>query len=221
MKSAPATNELPSDTKRWLVALTMLFCFGCIVSGYVFAQRGELSSLTAWSVASAAVASLLYATSFSMGILGYYAQWQVSRHGYQKQLGLLAYFCSLFYCCTLLMLYPETYLPGRADELLTTEVLLGISATGIFTGMALTSVPSIARRLTPETIKFILGLGFVGYALLVVRAIFIEFDLWLHWFSTLEGFPPGRLVLSLIAFAVLILRASIPFHRRFARREQR
>lgn len=214
---ALATSELPTETTRWFVALTTLLCFGLLVTGYVFAQRGEAGSLAAWSLISAAVASLLYATSFSMGIIGYYARWQVSRHGYQKQLGLLAYFCSLFYCGTLLILYPESYHPSRADDLLTLEILLGLCAMDIFTAMALTSVRPIAERLTPETIKFILGLGFIGYALLVIRAIFIEFDLWLQWFSDFEGFPPGRLVLSLIAIIVLLLRASIPFHRRFVR----
>jgi len=68
----------------------------------------------------------------------------------------------------------------------------------------------VAPHFTWDTIKFVLGLGFVGYALLVIRAILVEYPVWAEWIATFEGFPPGRLVLSVIAMVVLILRISIP-----------
>ena len=56
---------------------------------------------------------------------------------------------------------------------------------------------------------FVLGLGYVGYAILVMRAILIEFPIWSLWFETSSGPPPGRLVLSVIAVGVLILRLAV------------
>ncbi len=219
MDRSTGTGSTPSDAKRWLVAIVLQLCILMLVLGYVSVQTGSLSSLTAWSLTSAAVASLLYATSLSMGTVGYYTGWRGSRHGYQKQIGLLAYGWSIFYCATLLVLYPETY-QNLAEHFFTADVLLGLAAMHIFSAMTLTSVSSVARHLAPATIKFILGLGFVGYAFLVMRAVLIEFDVWLNWVSTMEGFPPGRMLLSVLAVTVLLLRASIPFHRRFHQKSQ-
>ncbi|MEX0910102.1 MAG: hypothetical protein WDZ75_02280, partial [Candidatus Paceibacterota bacterium] len=116
------------------------------------------------------------------------------------------------YGITLLILYPELYASGLIDNLWTADILFGLSAMAIFTAMALINAKPFAPYFDWSTIKFVLGLGFVGYALLVIRAIFIEFDLWVVWLSALEGFPPGRLVLSVIAIGVLLLRISIPIH---------
>jgi len=204
----PVTNS-----RRWLVATGVMLIILIIVLLYVTWTTGNLVTWQTWSFVSAATASFLYATSFSMGSISYYVGWPDMRQLYQKYIGLWAYFLSLFYCLTLLILYPGIYLFGFLDNFFTPDILLGLLAMGIFTTMVV--IPSLysARFFKPETIKFTLRLGYLGYVFLVVRALIIDFEIWLQWLTTLEGYPPGRLVLSFVAVCVVLLRLSVPIHK--------
>lgn len=211
--------EKPSEAKKWSVALGWAAILTSASAVYVGIAFGDVLSLMSWSFIMAAVASLLYATAFVSGSMSYYIGWPNMRLGYQKQIGLLGFWFSLAYCITLLILYPDTYYYGFFDNLLTADFIFGISAMAIFTAMTVINSKPIAPYFSWDTIKFVLGLGFVGYAFLVIRAIFIEFDLWWYWITTFEGYPPGRLVLSVIAVAILLLRISIPIHKKLTQKQ--
>ena len=75
--------------------------------------------------------------------------------------------------------------------------------------MVLINSKWVAPHVSKPTIFFILGLGYVGYELLAIRAILLEFPLWAEWLTELAGPPPGRLLLSIIAFLVLTLRLAV------------
>lgn len=173
------------------------------------------------SFALAAAASFLYAMAFVSGSMSYYIGWPNMRDGYQKQIGITGFWLSFAYSVTLLILYPDFYLYGFFDNVWTWDITLGLSAMAIFGAMTLINSKPVSPYFTWDTIKFVLGLGFVAYALLVIRAIFIEFDLWVYWLTTFEGDIPGRLVLSVVAVAILLLRISVPIHKKLFPRERR
>lgn len=203
------STALPRESHKWLTALLLALGFAAPSILYVQIGYPDASLLLATSFISASVASLLFATTFSLGSISYFAGWPNLRHGYQKQIGIMAFWWAVAYTITLPLLYPETYWYGLLNNLYTADVILGSAAMVIFSMMVMINSRWIAPYFERKTIFFVLGLGFVAYALLVIRAIFLEFDVWLLWLSTLTGFPPGRLVLSLIALVVLLLRIAV------------
>jgi hypothetical protein len=161
------------------------------------------------SFIAASTASLLFATALSLGSISHFTGWPNMKWGYQKQIGVLAFWYSCFYCITLLALYPEVYWYGFFSNFFSADILLGSIAMFIFTAMVLVNSKFFSPHVPREIISFVLGLGYIGYALLVIRAILIELPVWSIWFETFLGPPPGRLVLSVIAFGVLVLRLAV------------
>ncbi len=217
---SPEPLSTPSERKKWSVAFLLgaVFSVPSILYTLALAEDTDVAtSLLFWSLVSAATASLLFAASFSMGSLSYFIGWPNMRQGYQKQIGILAFWVALFYCCTLLVLYPETYFYGFLSNFWTADILLGLGAMIIFGGMVVINSKPIAPFFSWDTIKFVLGLGLIGYALLVIRAIFLEWPLWEHWLQTFDSLPPGRFGLSVLACAVLVLRVLVMIHQHWSR----
>jgi hypothetical protein len=183
------------------------------ITAYVYALTGTISTPASWTVITAGVAGILLATSIGAGSVSYYTGFPHPKLGYQKQIGELAFWLCFIYCLQLLVVFPERYFYGFFDNFFTADILLGLLAMSIFGTMTLVQHPRVKDVLGWERIKFILGFGFVGYALLVFRAIALEGHMWAEWFLTFEGLPTMRLVLSALAFTVLLLRASIIIHR--------
>lgn len=204
---------MPSESKKWTVAILIAVALTIGCAGYVSITGANIFSLQGWSFISAAVASFMLALALGSGSVSYYFGWPNMRLGYQKQIGVLAFWVAIAYSVSLVILYPETYWTGFKDNFMTADILLGSLAMLIFAIMVLINSKTIAPHFSLEQIKFMLGLGYVGYALLVIRAILLEWDLWEVWFKTLDGYPPGRLILSLVAVGVLILRISVPIHK--------
>lgn len=215
MNTHTSTNNLnlPSAVQKWCVAAILALIFALASSQYVALLGISIITLQAWSFIFAAVASLLFAIALSMGSISYYAKWPDMRLGYQKMIGVLAFWLSCLYCLTLVLLYPETYWYGFLENIFSADIFFGSVAMLIFAGMVTINSKLIAPYFHLDTIKFVLGLGYIGYALLVVRAILIEWPVWESWLMTLDGYPPGRLLLSIIALLVLLLRISIPIHK--------
>lgn len=202
-------SSQPTEAKKWNVAFVFAFLFAVPSAFYTYTITGNITSLTSWSFIFAAVSSLLFAVSFAAGSISYYFGFPNMRHGYQKQIGVLAFWIALAYSITLPILHPETYWYGLSESIKTPDVSLGLIAMTIFGAMVLINSKWIALFFSWPTIKAVLGLGFVAYALLVVRAVFIEWGLWEDWLISPEGFPPGRLALSAVALFVLLLRLSV------------
>lgn len=213
METNNPQTDAPSENKKWLVAATIALLLFVFHVWYVLVFTSATLLLIAVSFALAATSSFMYAIAFSSGSISYYFGWPNMRHGYQKQIGVTAFWFSLAYCITLLMLYPEIYYYGFIENFWTWDIILGLSAMVIFGAMTFINSKLIAPFFSWDTIKFVLGLGFVGYALLVIRAIFIEFDWWVYYLTTFEGDIPGRLVLSAVAVVVLLMRISVPIHK--------
>lgn len=216
MKPAIALEDTPSDSKKWLVAGALALGFFIILINYSLSLTSNTVFLKAVSFAFSATSSFLYAMAFSSGSISYFSGWPDMRHGYQKQIGVVAFWFSFLYCLSLLVLYPQTYYYGFVENFWTWDITLGLSAMIIFGAMTVINSKAVAPYFSWDTIKFVLGLGFIGYAILVFRAIFIELDVWINYLATFEGDIPGRLVLSVIAVVVLLLRIAVPIHKSFA-----
>lgn len=214
MSSVSKAKEFnaPSEYKKWLVAVVIALFLVVCCAGYVAITGVELFSLQAVSFVSAAVASFLLALALVASSVSYYIGWPNMRWGYQKQIGVVAFWIATLYCVTLVLLFPELYGYGLVQHAFSADVLLGGAAMLIFAAMVTINSKPIAPYFSWDTIKFMLGLGYVGYALLVIRAVFLEWSIWEAWLRTFDGYPPGRLVLSSVALIVLLLRISIPIH---------
>jgi hypothetical protein len=198
-----------TERKKWIFACLLSFFY--FIPAFLYISYAGISSsvLMVLSFITASTASLLFATTLSLGSISHFIGWPNMKLGYQKQIGVLAFWYSCFYCITLLVLYPEVYWHGFFSNFFSADILLGSTAMVIFTTMVLINSKVVSPHIPRETITFVLGLGYVGYALLVIRAILIELPVWSVWFETFSGPPPGRLVLSVIAFGVLILRLAV------------
>lgn len=208
-------TPLPSEKRTWGVALLLSLLFIAPSVWYVQLGYTDSSVLQTFSFISASVASLLFAIAFSLGSISYFTGWPNMRHGYQKQIGITAFWWAVIYTLTLPILHPELYWYGLPTHFFTADVVLGLSAMTIFAAMVLINSRWIAPHVTKKTIFFILGLGYVGYALLVIRAVLLEFDLWVLWMQTVSGLPPGRFILSIIALSVLVFRVIVAFHKQY------
>src|SRR3989338_893354 len=206
------TFTIPSESKKWLVAVSITLTLTVLCAGYTAFIGIDLLSLQAVSFVSAAVASFLFALALVASSVSYYTDWPNMRCGYQKQIGVLAFWIAVAYCVTLILLFPEQYSYGLSNNQFTFDVLLGGTAMIIFASMVGINSKLVAPHFSWDTIKFVLGLGYIGYALLVIRAVLLEWDLWEVWLVTFDGYPPGRLVLSVVALTVLLLCISIPVH---------
>lgn len=196
--------------KMWRTSWLLAFAVFNIFLVYVFFLDGSLSTLLSWSKAVAGTSAVLLGMSFSLSSFGYYFNFLDKQILYRKYLGLTGFWLALLYSVMLLFVNPARYFYGFFDNLGTADFVLGLSAMTIFTAMALISHNRAMQWIGPALWRQILGLGYVAYALLVIRALFIEGDQWIKWWEAGSGLPPARLVISVLAVAVLLFRISVP-----------
>lgn len=202
-----------SPAAGWLIAGVWGIAFAVLSGAYVYALDGTLTTLIAWAKITAATSALLFAVSLGMSSFSYYFGFPDMRRGYQKYIGILGFWVALAHSVMLPIINPDRYFYNLPENLFTADVALGLIAMLIFGNMVIINTKWIAPVVGRDVIIFSFGLGFVAYALLVLRAIAIEWDMWFAWFMTLEGLPPPRIILSIIATLVLIARISVSIHK--------
>lgn len=164
----------------------------------------------------AGTSGILLAMSFSLSSFAYYFNFLDSRVVYRKQLGLMGYFFALGYALLAASLYPERYIYSFPGNLLTMEVGVAVLAMAIFTVMACVSHVRAAQFLGGKLWKNILGLGYIAYALLVIRGIFLDASFWQAWFIEGTSTITPRMFLTVLGTLVLLFRASVPFHKKYS-----
>lgn len=163
----------------------------------------------------AVVSGLLLAMSFSLSSFSYYFNFLDDKVVYRKQLGLMGYFVAVGYGISAIIEKPDVYLYSFPENLLTAEVGLGVLAMAIFTLMALVSNAKAIQILGGKLWKDILGLGYIAYALLIIRGIFLDGLLWQNLFAEESGSVTPRMMLIILGIVVLLLRVSVPIHKKF------
>ena len=209
-------QSILSEWSNWKIAFGIAFTSLPLVMLYVYVYFGTVSTPATLTVITAGVTGVLLATSMSLGSIHYYTGWFNLQAGYLKQIGELAFILCFVYCLQLLVVFPETYLFGFKENFFTADILLGLASMVIFGAMFIANTPLGRKYLEWEQVKSILAWGYIAYALLVFRAIALESAMWAEWFRTLDTLPSTRFVLSLLAFLVLALRASVIFHRKYS-----
>ncbi|MBI5037481.1 MAG: ferric reductase-like transmembrane domain-containing protein [Candidatus Kerfeldbacteria bacterium] len=201
-------NQLPVNLRMWRSAILLAFGILVVLVGYVYLYNDGLTAL-AWSQAVAGTAALMIGISFALSGIGYWWDFLDARVGYRKYYGLVGYYFALLHSVMLLFIFPNRYWYGFFENFFTPNIILGLIAMTILTMMAIVSNNWAMRRLGPIHWRQLLRLGYLAYALLIVRALYIEGGNWLAWLRSFDGLPPPRLIVSICAAAVIIFRGSV------------
>lgn len=201
-------STLPVNLRMWRSAILLAMGMFSIMFGYVYIYNNGLSAI-AWSQAVAGTAALLIGVSFALSGAGYWWDFLDARVGYRKYYGLVGYYMALLYSIMLLFIFPNRYLHGFFENFFTPHILLGLIAMTILTMMAVISNTWAMQRLGPIHWRQLLRLGYLAYALLVVRALYVEGESWSAWLQSFDGLPPPRLVVSIFATLVILFRGSV------------
>ncbi|MBT4209377.1 MAG: hypothetical protein HOE19_00430 [Candidatus Komeilibacteria bacterium] len=192
----------------WRNSLVIAFVIFILMLIFTSTLDKEYSFLQ-FSKALAGASALMFTASFSLSGFCYWWDFLDTKIGYRKYLGLIAYWLALAYSISILLINPDKYLFHLTDNLFTADVLLGGISMLIFTFIAIISRDKIMLAMGPHKWRYTLRLGYLAWILLALRAWFVEKEIWLDYLEDFSGFPPPRLLLSLLVIAVLIFRISI------------
>lgn len=175
---------------------------------YIYLLNGILSLRTA-STAVAGTGAIMIGLSFALSGISYYFRSISWLLAYRKYFGLIGFFYACGYSMLLLIVDPQTYFYGFFTNLPTFNFILGLSAMFIFTYMALISNQWAMTRIGPQLWRKELRIGYIAYALLIMRATILEKDLWIQWIQLHATLPPPRLLVACFAISVIILRITV------------
>lgn len=205
--------------KMWRDSVIIAGIIFVIFMWYVYLLRRSLT-LALVNDAIAATASIMIGLSFALSGFCYYFDFLDRKIAYRKYLGLVGFWLAFLYVLILAILNPQKYFYGLFTHFWSADIILGFAALGIFSFMAIISTHWSMRRLGVMYWRRGLRLGYLAYALLIIRAVIIEGDTWYVWFVYSYGLPPLRLVGSVFAAAVLFLRGSMVMTEFFRKRKK-
>lgn len=194
--------------KMWLQTSIIAFALYGFFAAITNFLDGSLVLLT-WSKALGGTAAVCIAISFSLSGFCYYFDFLDTKLVYRKYFGLMGYLFALAYSISLLFVNPERYFYGFFNNFFSADFILGITAMSIFTFMALISNAWAMKAIGPQNWRRGLRLGYFAWLMLAIRAYTIEKSLWMHWWQSLDSFPPPRMLLSLLVLTVILFRISI------------
>ena len=210
-------TSVPTQTRFWqetgIFSIALLGLWSVILWP-LFAK----GSVVFFASLLAGTSGILLAMSFSLSSFSYYFDFLDAKVVYRKYLGLLGYFYALAYTGVVVMAHPQHYLADFPANLVSIEIGFGAIALGILTLMALVSNKKAIQILGGTLWKGILGWGYIAYALLVIRGIFLDAPLWQAWGSGMGEVFTVRMGLTILGIAVLLFRVSVPFHKKFSNR---
>lgn len=182
--------------------------FGCLVFlaglGYMYLYRGTIDAAVL-SENLALTGGILIGLSFALSGITFFYNFLDSKLKYRKHIGLLGYYFAVAYTVTLIVRFPDRYWYQFPTSLFRVDVVLGITAMAILSFMAIISQNWAALRLGKYW-RPLLRLGYLAYALLIVRALILEGPRWSLWAESFKTVPPPRLLLTIYALLVIILR---------------
>ena len=168
----------------------------------------------------AGTANFLLALSLSLSSFGYFFDFLDSKVIYRKYLGLLGYFSALIYSLLLFVANPDRYWYGFRENFWSSDIVLGLLAMAIFTGMAVISNDRAMLWIGPKRWRHYLRFGYLAFFLLVVRAALNESlpvgadgipEMWVSYLAHPDNVPPPRLLFSGVAMTVLFFRLAVEF----------
>lgn len=206
-------------TKMWRSSLRFALGIEVFFVGYIFLYDGHFDFVS-FVKTFAGTANFLLALSLVLPSFGYFFNFLDAKILYRKYLGLLGYFSALIYTLLLPVSNPDRYWYGFFDHFWSSDILLGLAAMIIFTGMALISNDKAMLFIGPARWRSLLRLGYVAFFLLVVRAVLNQElpigadgipEMWLVYLNNPDHLPPPRLLFSVVALSVIAFRLMVTF----------
>ena len=197
----------PTIKEAWILSITTYITMYFVAVIWLLARMGTLADPIIWLESLAFAAGICLGLSFVESSLSYFFDFADAAMSWRKQFGLVGWFGALLYSFSLMWRLPEMYATGLMDRLFTADVLLGLSAMTLLTIMAAISNKTMMGLVGPLTWRLILRyFGYIAFFLLIVRAFFVEGQVWLDWLSQLDTLPPPRLFLTIYASSIIIFR---------------
>jgi hypothetical protein len=199
-------------TRAQETTLAATFILLPLFMAYVLILDGTLLSIAALGKVCAGTSAILLGLSLGAGSFSYYTGVVVT-DAEKKYLGVAGVLFALAYSCILPYIDPNLYWYHLPEHALSVDVITGALSMLIFIGMIVVMERPCVTWLGMARARQFLSWGYIAYALLVFRAIWIEWDQWVTWYTYMDTLPPPRILLSIFATAVLCVRVSVPFHR--------
>ncbi|MFA5134920.1 MAG: hypothetical protein WC505_04015 [Patescibacteria group bacterium] len=205
----------PIQKQMWGASLATAAILLVALLVYAFIYHGA-AGLLAISQAVAGAAGFLIGISFLLGPLAYFYKPVSLTVAYRKYIGLTGFWLALAYSVLLMFVDSDTYYANLFANVDSAEVLLGLIAIAILAFMALISNQWGIRLLGPKRWRWGLRLGYIAYTLLVVRGYLLEKNIWHDWIvGATGGLPPPRLILTLFALSVMLLRIVVMIQKKW------
>src|SRR3989338_4741936 len=96
--------------------------------------------------------------------------------------------------------YPKFFVKGQLSLVGELSMLFGILAFFVFSIVALTSLPAIAKAMKPQDWQNVQRTGYIAFFLVLLHVFVMGFEGWL----TPDKWPGGLLPISLIAFIIIV-----------------
>lgn len=214
----PINNSLSRELRTWIHTFLLSLLIVDLWLMYQVVGEGTIT-LSIVSTAIAATGGTLIGMSFALSGICYYFNFLDRQIYFRKYLGVIGYFYALLYSILLLYVDSERYLYGFFENIGTLDFILGLTVMSILTFMTAIS-NSWAMKVLGHYWRMFLRFGYLAYLLLIIRAIIMESDVWYTWLLSLDGLPPVRMLLSLFASSVIILRIILEITKRLKPKPQ-
>ena len=201
------TENNVTKIQMWKISIIMAVMILSVLLIYTGVYNHSLS-LLAISQAVAGTAAVMIGISFAQGGLVYYFQVFPNKLHYRKYIGLVGFWLAYVYSLILLVLDPDRYFFGFFHNLFTLDFIFGLGAMTILAFMAIISLDGVRIKLGKSWRSYF-QLGYLAFIFLIVRGIILESDIWLEWLANPNGLLPPRLLVSIIAVSVILLRISL------------
>lgn len=180
-----------------------------VLKGVPFADLPLFISNKAISVSSVG----LIALSYSLGSLSkLFPKTFTPLLSARKYLGLVGFSLAAIHVVISLLLFNSSYYPKFFDKIgqlsLVGELsmLFGVLSLMVFSVVAITSIPSIAKSLGNKTWLRIQRFGYLGLVLILLHVLVMGFQGWMKTSVWPGGMLPISLVASIIIMLTLFLR---------------
>ena len=164
--------------------------------------------------AIALAATILIGISFLLGPLARFFPNRYTQHLYlRKHIGLVGFGLGALHSLMSLALLSPAYYgkfydgdTGKFNAIGEGSLLFGVLAFIVFSLVSITSIPSIAERMTQQKWQTIQRMGYLAYIFVLLHVVVMGFAGWLHASAYQYGFISVSLVAALVIILVLTIR---------------
>lgn len=207
----------------FLIAFLSIFIYAILRYVVIKGDSVEHIPLYITNKAFATTSVFLIGLSFGLGPLAKFWPEMFKKHVYlRKYFGLFGFGIAALHAFTTLLMFTPKYYPKLFDKeaVLTGQgelsMFFGILALFVFSGVAVTSLPSIEEKMDKKQWLFVQRIGYGAYFFVMLHLVFMSFRGWLNP----KTWPGGLLPISLISFLIILLVFLIRIFAIFSQKEK-